>query len=65
MLSPHEFAALMLLNTNPSQSNLDFWDLDALCERQLVLLEELASGITHPHITARGRAVLQSVAKLH
>ena len=65
MLSPHEIAALMLLDTNPQQSNLDLDDLDALCERQLVLLEALASGGAHARVTDEGRALLRSVAKFH
>ncbi|OLL31115.1 hypothetical protein BTH42_12930 [Burkholderia sp. SRS-W-2-2016] len=65
MLSPHEIAALMLLDTNPRPEQLDFGDLDALCERQLVSLEKLASGSVHGRLTARGRSVLKSVARLH
>lgn len=70
MLSPHEIAALMLLYTNPLQSDLDLGDLDlgdlaALCERQLVVLEALAPGGTHTTVTEGGRALLRSVAKLH
>lgn len=65
MLSPHEIAALMLLDTNPLQSDLDIGDLAALCERQLILLEELTSGNAHRYLTPQGRAVLQSVAKVH
>ena len=65
MLSPHEIAALMLLETNPSSEELDLGDLHALCERQLVLLENLASGYAHGHLTAQGRSVLKSVARVH
>ncbi|SAK84699.1 hypothetical protein AWB79_05814 [Caballeronia hypogeia] len=65
MLSPHEIAALMLLDANPFQSELDLCDLNALCERQLVRLEKLTSGIEHRRLTEQGRAVLQSVGKLH
>jgi len=65
MLSPHEIAALMLLDTNPLQSDLDLGDLDALCDRQLVLLEGLASGNGHTRVTEQGRALLRTVAKLH
>ena len=65
MLSPHEIAALMLLDANPVQSELDYCDLHALCERQLVLLEKLTSGVERPHLTERGRLVLDSVGKVH
>ncbi|MDR5784517.1 hypothetical protein QCE63_34495 [Caballeronia sp. LZ065] len=58
----HEIAALMLLDANPVQSELDYRDLHALCDRQLVLLERLASGVERPHLTEHGRAVLQHVA---
>ncbi|AET92196.1 hypothetical protein BYI23_C000500 [Burkholderia sp. YI23] len=65
MLSPHEIAALMLLDTNPIQSGLDLDDLDALCERQLVLLEAMTSGGAHHRVTEQGRALLRSVSKYH
>ncbi|CDY79153.1 hypothetical protein BGLT_01847 [Caballeronia glathei] len=64
MLSPHEIAALMLLETNQYSNNLELEDLDALCERQLVSLEKLASGYAHAHLTTQGRSVLRSVGKM-
>ncbi|HWT67187.1 MAG TPA: hypothetical protein VN151_13820 [Terracidiphilus sp.] len=63
MLSPHEIAALMLLETNPQSDDLDLGDLQALCERQLVLLENLASGFAHGRLTAQGRSILRRVAR--
>jgi len=65
MLSPHEIAALMLLETNQQPEHLDLGDLDALCERQLVLLEKLASGYAHVRLTAQGRSILRSVGRVH
>lgn len=65
MLSPHEFATLMLLDTNPHSENLDPGDLDALCERQLVFLEQLSSGLARGRLTAQGRTVLRSVGRVH
>ena len=65
MLSPHEIATLMLLDTNPLSENLDPGDLDALCERQLVLLETLASGYAHGRLTAQGRSILRSAGRVH
>ncbi|SAL88937.1 hypothetical protein AWB74_08838 [Caballeronia arvi] len=65
MLSPHEFATLMLVNAAPEQINLDREELDILLERQLVELEELASGHPRPRLTVDGHALLQAVARLH
>ena len=65
MLSPHEIAALMLLAANQNSSNLDLEDLDALCERQLVSLEKLASGYAHVHLTSQGRSILRLVGQMH
>ncbi|MEM5345671.1 hypothetical protein [Paraburkholderia azotifigens] len=65
MLSPHEIAALMLLDTNQQSEHLDLGHLDALCERQLVLLEKLASGGGHVRLTEEGRSILRSVGRFH
>lgn len=65
MLSPHEMAALMLLDTNPFRGDLDLRDLDALSERQLVLLQALAFGDSHPCVTEQGRALLRMIGRLH
>ncbi|EIN01788.1 hypothetical protein WQE_07147 [Paraburkholderia hospita] len=65
MLSPHEIAALMLIETNPYPDNLDPEDLDVLCGRQLVALEGLASGCAHVQLTAQGRSVLRSIGRLY
>ncbi len=47
MLSPHEFATLLLVKDAPQQVEMEREELDALLERQLVLLERLASGAHH------------------
>ncbi|MGF6508459.1 hypothetical protein [Paraburkholderia sp. 32] len=65
MLSPHEIATLMLLETNPRPENFDPGDLDALCGRQLVFLEKLASGCARGRLTAQGRSVLRSVGRVN
>lgn len=39
MLSPHEFATLMLVCQAPDQLDMNRAELDALLERQLVMLE--------------------------
>lgn len=44
MLSPHEFATLLLVKDAPEQANMDRDELDALLEQQLVKLEALGSG---------------------
>lgn len=64
MLSPHEIAALMLLEANQDSDKLDFEDLGALCQRQLVSLEKLASGYAHVRLTQQGRSILRSVGRM-
>lgn len=63
MLSPHEFATLMLVKNAPDQIDLDRAELDTLLERQLVALEQLASGSQRPRLTRHGDSVLQAVAR--
>ncbi|SEJ91138.1 hypothetical protein SAMN05192539_102332 [Paraburkholderia diazotrophica] len=43
MLSPHEFATLMLVRQAPDQLDMNRPELDALLERQLVMLEHRAA----------------------
>ncbi|MFM0054878.1 hypothetical protein PQR64_04590 [Paraburkholderia phytofirmans] len=64
MLSPHEFATLMLLKDAPDLLSADGADLEALLERQLVTLEDLASGQQRPLITANGQIFLKAAARL-
>ena len=64
MLSPHEFATLMLVRASPDQIDLDREELDTLLERQLIELEQLASGHPRPRLTGDGDAVLRAVARL-
>jgi len=61
MLSPHEFATLMLVKSAPEQIDLNREELDTLLERQLIALEELASGTRRPHLTRDGDSVLRAV----
>jgi hypothetical protein len=63
MLSPHEFALLMLIKDAPGQADLDRAELDALLERQLVSLESLAGGLRRPALTASGNSVLKAAAR--
>ncbi|KAE8761168.1 hypothetical protein FSO04_03985 [Paraburkholderia madseniana] len=64
MLSPHEFATLMLIKNAPDQIELDRAELDALLERQLISLENLASGRSRPRITSEGDSILKAVARM-
>jgi len=61
MLSPHEFATLLLVKAAPDQIDLDRAELDTLLEYQLVALEQLASGVRRPRLTRVGDSVLQAV----
>jgi hypothetical protein len=65
MLSPHEFATLMLVAAAPEQIDLNREDLDTLLERQLVALEQLGSGAQRPRLTRDGDSVLRAVAGKH
>lgn len=64
MLSPHEFATLMLLKDAPDQIDVDRADLEALLERQLITLEKLTSGQPRPLITTNGHSVLKAAARI-
>ncbi|MBC8751032.1 histidine kinase dimerization/phospho-acceptor domain-containing protein [Paraburkholderia sp. WC7.3d] len=61
MLSPHEFATLMLIKDAPDQIDLDRAELDTLLEHQLVALEELASGGRRPRLTRDGNSLLDRI----
>jgi len=64
MLSPHEFATLMLIKAAPDQIDLGRTELDTLFERQLISLENLASGRSRPHVTSDGDSILKAVARM-
>ena len=65
MLSPHEFATLMLVAAAPEQIDLNREELDTLLERQLIALEQLASGARSPRLTRDGDSILRAVARQH
>ncbi|WP_248555944.1 hypothetical protein [Paraburkholderia terrae] len=65
MLSPHEFATLMLVKSAPEQIDLNREELDTLLERQLIALEELASGVQRPRLTRDGDSVLRAITGKH
>jgi hypothetical protein len=58
MLSPHEFATLMLIRQAPGQLDMNRAELDALLERQLVMLEHRTGGRRRAHLTDKGRSFL-------
>jgi hypothetical protein len=64
MLSPHEFATLMLVRDAPDQIDPDHADLVTLLEHQLVMLESLTSGQRRPLVTINGHSVLKAAARI-
>ncbi|MBB4517494.1 hypothetical protein [Paraburkholderia fungorum] len=64
MLSPHEFATLMLVKDTPDPIELDHADLESLVEHQLVSLVELGSGRQAPRITIKGCSILEAVERI-
>ncbi|WP_237575841.1 hypothetical protein [Mycetohabitans sp. B8] len=64
MLSPHEFATLMLVRSAPEQIDMSRVELDTLLERQLVELEELAEGHRRPMLTPTGQSLLAAASRL-
>ncbi|SDE37288.1 hypothetical protein [Paraburkholderia lycopersici] len=63
MLSPHEFATLMLVKSSPDQIDMAREELDTLLEQQLVALESLATGAHRPHVTDEGEYLLQAMTR--
>jgi uncharacterized protein YqgQ len=64
MLSPHEFATLMLIKDAPDQIELGRAELNTLLERQLISLENFASGRPRALITSDGDSILKAVARM-
>ncbi|MFM0515099.1 hypothetical protein P0D80_47680 [Paraburkholderia sp. RL17-373-BIF-A] len=64
MLSPHEFAALMLVNDAPGPFGLDPENLDVLLKHRLVALQTLPSGQQRLHLTSGGVSVLRAVTRV-
>jgi len=62
MLSPHEFAALLLVGGAREVTDLDPDDLASLVERQLVALDELVTG-HELHLTEDGASVVRAVMR--
>ncbi|ASL44635.1 MULTISPECIES: hypothetical protein [Burkholderiaceae] len=63
MLSPHEFATLLLVKDAPHQVDMEREELDALLERQLVQLERLASGNEQWRVTEIGDSALRAIKR--
>ena len=63
MLSPHEFATLLLVKDAPNQVDMDREELDALFERQLVQLEKLASGLKQWRLTEIGDSAIRAIKR--
>lgn len=61
MLSPHEFATLMLVRQAPDQLDMNRAELDALLERQLVMLEHGGEGARRAYLTGKGRTFLDAL----
>ncbi|MBB2926551.1 hypothetical protein [Paraburkholderia silvatlantica] len=61
MLSPHEFATLMLVRQAPDQLDMNRAELDALLERQLVMLEHCGKGARRAYLTGKGRTFLDAL----
>ena len=64
MLSPHEFATLMLLSDASGPIDLNRAALEVLLERQLVAFEMLATGEHRPLVTASGHMILKAAARI-
>ncbi|CAG9266524.1 hypothetical protein [Paraburkholderia unamae] len=64
MLSPHEFATLMLVRHSPDQIDMNRHELDTLLERQLVALEHWTEGHRQLSLTSAGRSLLEAVGRL-
>ena len=64
MLTPHEVAALMLIDeAAPNLSDLDRAAIEVLIERQLVHLENMDCGHKRTNITTRGTAFLSALVR--
>jgi hypothetical protein len=64
MLSPHEFATLLLVKHAPDATDLDRNELKTLLEQRLVALEQTVNGIALPTLTPGGHSLLRAMASL-
>ncbi|MGN6648633.1 hypothetical protein [Trinickia sp.] len=63
MLSPHEFATLLLVKDAPNQVDMEREELDALLEQQLVQLESLGSGNQQWRLTESGDSAIRAIKR--
>lgn len=60
VLSPHEFAVLLLVNDGAESDDLDRADVEALIERQLVTLERRSPDQCYARVTLQGYVFLKA-----
>jgi hypothetical protein len=60
VLSPHEFAVLLLVSDSAESCELDPADVDALIERKLVTLERDGPDRSYARVTLQGHAFLKA-----
>ena len=60
MLSPHEFAVLLLVSDGAESDDLDRADVEALIERQLVTLERRGPDRCYARVTLQGYVFLKA-----
>jgi len=63
MLTPHEIAALMLLDNPTATQQLDPADLNTLIEKQLVQPVHNTQAHRQLRLTGRGYQILDSIAR--
>ncbi|MBN3815921.1 hypothetical protein G3N57_04575 [Paraburkholderia sp. Se-20369] len=61
MLSPHQFAALLLIDGTAAPVGFDSGDLAARVERQVTALEQLASEHRRARRNATGRCAPETI----
>ncbi|WP_027796910.1 hypothetical protein [Paraburkholderia acidipaludis] len=64
MLSPHEFATLMLVRHSPDQIDMNRTELGTLLERRLVSFESRSGDDLRLSLTRAGRMLLEAVGRL-
>ncbi|WP_412770786.1 hypothetical protein [Ralstonia solanacearum] len=60
VLSPHEFAVLLLVNDSAEACELDRADIETLVERQLVTLERRGPNHSYAQLTIQGHLFLKA-----